>query len=168
MVSELRLSGLQIAAGYWQRPELTAEKFADIEIYGEKIKVYHTGDLARYNEDDQLEYIGRANFRVKLRGFWIELGEFDVRVASFEGIRQAVSQVKRDQLVLYYVADKEISEEEFKNFMAETLPDYMVPSVFMSLKEMLLTSNGKINLKVLPEPNYLSTKYRIRTAANSA
>ena len=76
MIGELCLAGAQISAGYWKKPELTAEKFADIELFdGKTVKIYHTGDLARYNFDNQLEFCGRIDFQVKFRGYRIELGK---------------------------------------------------------------------------------------------
>ena len=152
-VGELCLSGPQIAAGYWNLPEKTAEVFRTVRFAdGEERSIYRTGDLARYNSDDQLEYFGRIDFQVKLHGFRIELGEIDTRAMAFEGIRQAVSQVKNERIILYYVSDGDISEDSLRGFLAETLAEYMIPSVYMKLGEMPMTVNGKVNLKALPEP----------------
>ena len=83
MIGELCLAGAQISARYWKKPELTAEKFAETEIFdGKTVKIYHTGDLARYNEENQLEFCGRIDFQVKLRGFRIELGETAGKIDS--------------------------------------------------------------------------------------
>ena len=154
MIGELCLAGAQMSFGYWKRPELTAEKFAYIDIDGRKIRVYHTGDLARYNEDNQLEFCGRIDFQVKLRGFRIELGEIENRAAKFPEIVHAVAEVKKNTLVLYYTSANEIDETALKNFLAETLTDYMVPSVFMRLEKMPMTPSGKIDRKLLPTPNF--------------
>ena len=152
-VGELCLCGPQVALGYWNLPEKTQEVFRTVVLPdGKEHRIYRTGDLARYNDDDQLEYLGRIDFQVKLHGFRIELGEIDTRAMAFDGIRQAISQVKQERIVLYYVSDREISESDLKSFMAETLAEYMVPSVFVALDEMPMTVNGKVDLKALPEP----------------
>ncbi|MBR6012373.1 MAG: amino acid adenylation domain-containing protein [Selenomonadaceae bacterium] len=153
-VGELCAAGVQLAKGYLNRPELTAEKFSDIEIGGRKIKVYHTGDLARYNEDGQIEFFGRIDFQVKLRGFRIELGEIEDRAAKFSGIVHAVAEVKKNTLCLYYTAEKNIDENNFKKFLAESLTDYMVPQIFICMEKMPMTPSGKINRNLLPVPDF--------------
>ena len=99
---ELCLAGPQMALGYWNQPELTKEKFTLADLGEEKVRIYHTGDLARYNGEGELEYLGRMDNQVKLRGFRIELGEIESTAAGFEGIALAAAEVKKDQLVLYY------------------------------------------------------------------
>ena len=152
-VGELCLSGPQVAAGYWNLPEKTDEVFKTICLPdGKERRIYRTGDLVRYNSRDELEYFGRIDFQIKLHGFRIELGEIDTRAMAYDGIRQAVSQVKKDRIVLYYVPEKDISEDALRSFMGETLAEYMVPSVYMCLDSMPLTLNGKVDLKALPDP----------------
>ena len=152
-VGELCLAGPQVAVGYWKLPDKTKDVFQTVLFPdGVRRRIYRTGDLARYNGDNELEYLGRVDFQVKLHGFRIELGEIDTRAMAFEGIRQAVSQVKQERIVLYYVADQEISEDALRDFLSESLASYMVPSVFMPLEKMPLTANGKVDLKALPEP----------------
>ncbi len=156
VAGELCMAGPQMAAGYWHRPELTAEKFTEINIAGNPVKVYRTGDLVKYNADGDIEYLGRIDNQVKLRGFRIEMGEIESRAAQFNGIKMAVAEVKtlnhNECLVLYYSADHKIDEEEIKAFLAEALTDYMVPTVYVQLDEMPLTPNGKVNRKALPQP----------------
>ena len=150
---ELCMAGPQMAKGYWKRPELTAEKFCEVTIGTEKIKVYRTGDLVRWNDENQLEYLGRIDTQVKLRGFRIELGEIEARAAMFDGISMVAAEVWQGQtLCLYYSATKDIDKSSLQAFLAETLTEYMVPTAYMQLDEMPLTPNGKINRKVLPEP----------------
>ncbi|MER2300223.1 MAG: non-ribosomal peptide synthetase, partial [Pseudomonas sp.] len=152
MAGELCLAGPQIAEGYWKRPDLTAKAFVDCPwLSGEKM--YRTGDLARYNENDELEYLGRIDNQVKLRGFRIELGEIESRASQYEGIKAVTAQVRRDTLVLYYTAEREINTDGLKAFLAETLTEYMVPEIYMHLENMPMTPNGKINLKALPDPD---------------
>lgn len=155
MAGELCLSGPQMAWGYWQRPELTAEKFTELTLSdGKKVKIYHTGDLARYNEEGQLEFLGRTDFQVKLRGFRIELGEVEERGAKYPGILHAVAEVKKNTLCLYYTSEGEIAEDKLRAFMGETLAEYMVPGLLIHLAEMPMTTSGKIDRKRLPAPDF--------------
>jgi non-ribosomal peptide synthetase component F len=106
MAGELCLAGIQMATGYWKREELTNKLFTDIIVDGKPVKVYRTGDLCRWNEEGQLEYIGRIDQQVKLRGFRIELGEIESLALKLDGIRQAVATVHDGQLLcLYYVTN---------------------------------------------------------------
>ncbi|MBQ4482817.1 MAG: amino acid adenylation domain-containing protein, partial [Lachnospiraceae bacterium] len=148
---ELCLAGPQIAEGYWKQEEVTREKFVDCP-YLKGQKMYRTGDLARYNGEGQLLYLGRIDTQVKLRGFRIELGEIESRASAFEGVKTAAAEVKRDNLVLYYVSENELDNDALKAFLSESLTEYMVPSVYMRLPEMPMTPNGKIDRKALPEP----------------
>lgn len=152
MVGELCLGGAQIAEGYRNRPELTAEKFVDIEINEEKRRVYRTGDLARYNENKELIFHGRIDRQVKLRGLRIELGEIESCAIRFTGILQAAADVKRDCIVLYYTSEDSVNEADLNTFLSGIISDYMVPSVYVRLLKMPLTSNGKIDYRMLPEP----------------
>ena len=151
MIGELCLLGDQIANCYLNRLELTNERFIDSKIIKDK-KMYKTGDLAKYNDDNLLEYVGRIDFQVKLRGFRIELGEIENCAIKYEGIKQAAAEVKSNQLVLYYTSSKDIDENLLKEEMSKSLTEYMVPNIFMKLDEMPLTPNGKINRKILPVP----------------
>ena len=153
MVGELCLAGPQISAGYHKLPEKTAEVFRKFTLPGgEEIDVYHTGDLVRYNDDDELEYFGRIDNQVKLRGFRIELGEIGNAALKFEGISQTAVQIRKENICLYYTAVSEINEDELREFLSKSLAEYMVPTVYMKLDEMPLTPNGKLNLKALPDP----------------
>ncbi|MBQ0024343.1 MAG: amino acid adenylation domain-containing protein [Bacteroidales bacterium] len=156
VAGELCIAGNQVGRGYWHHPELTAEKFVDCPFItndkGTPAKMYRTGDLCRWSEDGQLEYIGRIDNQVKLRGFRIEPGEIESGAVRFEGIRQAIAQVKSGQLCLYYTSEADIDETAFKESLAKTLAEYMVPNIFIHLGEMPLTPNGKINRRALPEP----------------
>ena len=158
MAGELCLAGPQIAEGYRNRPDLTEKAFVDCPWLPGK-KMYRTGDLARWNPEGQLEYLGRIDNQVKLRGFRIEMGEIENRAAQYEGIRTVAAQVRRDTLVLYYTADREIDPGALKAFLAETLTDYMVPAIYMRLENMPVTPNGKIDRKALPEPEIAAREY---------
>ena len=158
---ELCLAGPQIANGYWHREDLTREKFTNVLFTSDK--VYHTGDLVRYNEDGDIEYLGRIDNQVKLRGFRIELGEIETLISKYDGITMVSVQVKEvggvQHLVAYYSANTEIDKAALEASLAESLTDYMVPEVYMQLDSMPLTPNGKVNTKALPEPEIAMTEY---------
>ena len=151
VVGELCLTGAQIAEGYLNRPELTAEKFIDININGEQRRVYRTGDLARYNEKDELIFHGRSDRQLKIRGFRVEPGEIENLATAFEGITQAAADERKGRIVLYYTAEDNVDEAALEAFLSGSLADYMMPSVYMRLTAMPLTSNGKIDYPKLPE-----------------
>ncbi len=157
VAGELCVSGAQMACGYWHREELTAERFCNIMVGGKPMKVYHTGDLARYNDDGQIEYLGRIDSQVKLRGFRIELGEIETLIGGFDGVKM-VSVVLREiggveHLCAYFTANKDIDIDALQAYLAEKLADYMVPTAYMQLDDMPLTPNGKVNKRALPEPH---------------
>ncbi len=162
VAGELCMSGTQIARGYWHREELSAERFCDIQAGDRTFKVYHTGDLVRYNSNAQIEFLGRIDSQVKLRGFRIELGEIETLIGQFEGIRMKSVVVKEvggvQHLCAYYTADRKINVDALKEYLAERLAEYMVPTAFMQLDEMPLTPNGKANTRALPEPQLLEAK----------
>lgn len=154
IAGELCMAGVQMAAGYWRREDLTKEKFADCPFA--EGKMYHTGDLVRYNADGEIEYLGRIDSQVKLRGFRIELGEIETLIAGYQGVKMVSVQVKEvggvQHLCAYYSADHEIDADALRDYLAEQLTDYMVPTAYMQLDEMPLTPNGKVNTKALPMP----------------
>jgi amino acid adenylation domain-containing protein len=172
-VGELCFAGIQVGRGYWHQPELTAEKFCDcpflpLTSHPSPLKMYRTGDLCRWSDDGQMEYIGRMDNQVKIRGYRIELGEVESCASRFEGIRQAVAVIKElsgsNTLCLYYTAeepDKTIDADELRRFMAHTLADYMVPATYTQLDAMPLTPNGKVDRQRLPavDESLLHTDY---------
>ena len=152
---ELCMAGPQIACGYWKREDLTAEKFVDCPFT--EGKMYHTGDLVKYNSEGQIEYMGRIDNQVKLRGFRIELGEIETLISKYEGVQMQSVQVKEiggvQHLCAYYTADRQIDSDALRDYLAEQLTDYMVPTAYMQLGQMPLTPNGKVNTKALPMPD---------------
>ena len=164
VAGELCFAGIQVGRGYWRLPERTAKSFVDCPFvkqdrWGRPVRMYHTGDLCRWNEDGQIEYMGRIDTQVKLRGFRIELGEIESKALNIEGIRQAAAEVRKvmgnEHLVLYYTleASATLSDEEIRSTLAaSSLADYMVPDVYMQMDVMPMTPNGKINRKALPVP----------------
>ena len=164
VAGELCFAGIQVGRGYWRLPERTAKSFVDCPFvkedrWGRPVRMYHTGDLCRWNEEGQIEYLGRIDTQVKLRGFRIELGEIENKALNIEGIRQAAAEVRKvmgnEHLVLYYtlVEGTTLSEEGIQLALAtSSLAEYMVPDVYMQLDVMPMTPNLKINRKALPAP----------------
>ncbi|MEU2126475.1 amino acid adenylation domain-containing protein, partial [Nocardia niwae] len=162
VVGELYLAGVQLARGYVARPGLTAERFvADPEgPAGERM--YRTGDLVRWTPGveggpDELEYLGRTDFQVKLRGLRIELGEVEAALLRHPRVTQAAVVLHRraggDHLVGYVVGDS-IDDEEVLDRVRRELPEYMVPALLVPLDAMPLNANGKLDRRALPEPEF--------------
>jgi amino acid adenylation domain-containing protein len=158
---ELYIGGAGVVRGYFNRPELTAERFVQNPFAGEpEQRMYHTGDLARYRPDGTIEFLGRLDHQVKLRGFRIELGEIEAALRQIAGIREAVVVVRElnandKRLAAYLVADKTTDASQVRRALKDRLPDYMVPSLLTFLPKLPLTPNGKIDRKALPEPEGL-------------
>jgi len=159
-VGELCISGRRIAKGYLNDTALTAEKFVRIAAGHEAPKtVYRTGDLARYGAHQTLSYCGRRDHQVKLRGYRIQLAEIESALAQHPAIRQVVVVMGEDaagddRLVAYAATgDSQLPEvERLRAFLAESLPDYMIPSVFVGLADLPRTVGGKVDRAVLPPP----------------
>lgn len=157
---ELCIGGDGLARGYLNREELTNDRFIPFHFDNhENSKLYKTGDLAKWLPDGDIEYIERIDHQVKIRGFRIELGEIESAIVRIKGIMEAVVVAKDDingdkRLVAYIVARDEVSNEEIKTGLAKSIPEYMVPSVYIRLKKIPLTPNGKINMKALPVSEY--------------
>jgi amino acid adenylation domain-containing protein len=156
-VGELHLGGVQLARGYWNRPELTAERFVPDPFSSRPgDRLYKTGDLARYLPDGAIEYLGRIDFQVKLRGFRIELGEIEAELLRQPGVREAVvtatdGALEEKQLVAHLVASgvERPGPAKLREGLARALPEYMVPARFIFLEAMPLSPNGKVDRKAL-------------------
>jgi aryl carrier-like protein len=143
-----------LARGYLNREELTKEKFID-NPYKPGERIYRTGDLGRWNEDQNLEYLGRIDDQVKIRGYRIELGEIESVLSQHEQVTAVVVVAKaisgeEKELIAYTTGEAEASD--LKSYLKEKLPSYMVPSYYVKLDSIPLTSNGKVNRKALPMP----------------
>ena len=150
---ELCIGGNLVGLGYLNRPELTEKKFIH-NPFGEG-KLYKTGDLARWNANGEIEYLGRIDFQVKLHGQRIELGEIERRMTEFGSISQAIVVMRKsvtgdDFLAAYYTSADVIEEQELISYLAAVMPTYMIPGVFMRLEAFPMTVSGKVDRKELP------------------
>ena len=161
VAGELVIGGPLLARGYFNRPDLTADRFIpDPFCAGGAGRLYRTGDLARYRADGMIEYVGRIDHQVKVRGFRIELGEIEARLLAQSSVREALVIAADNQLVGYVVASQALSEsaqgalcEQLKATLREELPDYMVPAHLVLLDRLPLSPNGKLDRAALPKPD---------------
>ena len=155
---ELYIGGDGVSLGYLNQPELTAEKFVPNSFNGDGY-LYKTGDLVRYLADGNIEYIGRCDRQVKVRGFRIELGEIETRLSKHPNVREAVvigtvKNPEEKRLVAYIIPDGEVpTSSKLRDWLQQILPNYMVPSAFVTLEKMPLLPNGKVNRRALPAPD---------------
>ncbi|HEY8372419.1 MAG TPA: amino acid adenylation domain-containing protein, partial [Pseudonocardiaceae bacterium] len=169
VIGELYIGGAGVARGYLNDPELTARRFlADPMSPGAAPdrRVYRTGDLVRYLPSGELEFIGRNDFQIKLRGHRIELGEIESVLTGYPGIDRSVVVVcdpagsEGDEgryLAAYYAAAEPVDESLLRDHLAAALPDYMVPAVLVHLTELPLNANGKVDRRALPDPEQFRT-----------
>ncbi|WP_295839385.1 non-ribosomal peptide synthetase, partial [uncultured Xanthomonas sp.] len=157
-IGELYIGGDGVAAGYVNLPDLTAERFLPDPFAADSGRMYRSGDLARWRADGMLEFVGRRDGQVKLRGFRIELAGVQSCLAAHPSVRASVviasGGAEDKRLLAYWVAadDAAASPAELRAHMAEHLPDYMIPAAFVQLDALPLTANGKIDRRRLPEP----------------
>ncbi|WP_460625192.1 AMP-binding enzyme, partial [Kitasatospora kifunensis] len=151
---EIHVAGGGVARGYLNRPELTTERFPH-NSDGERM--YRSGDVARWLPNGTLEHLGRADDQVKIRGFRIELGEIETALVQHPNIHETVVTTHQGtddhrRLIAYIVSDTALSTAELRTHLAESLPDYMVPAVFIPLDRLPLTPSGKVDRRSLPTP----------------
>lgn len=161
---EICVAGIQVGRGYFNRPDLTAEKFIPDLFNDEGTRLYRTGDLGRYREDGAIEFLGRIDHQVKIRGVRIEPGDIEAKLLTFPNVEQALVTIREDsigekRLVAYVVCSKQFINTDTELFgklrahLATRLPDAMMPSAFVRLDIMPLSANGKIDRKALPAPD---------------
>ncbi|HSF39112.1 MAG TPA: non-ribosomal peptide synthase/polyketide synthase [Thermoanaerobaculia bacterium] len=151
---ELCVGGPGLARGYLGRPDLTAERYVP-HPFAPGERLYRSGDLARFRPGGEIDYLGRIDHQVKIRGFRIELGEIEAALARHPRVDEAVVLVREEsgdrRLVAYLGADEALSTDELRALLAETLPDFMIPSAFVVLPALPLTANGKVERRALLE-----------------
>jgi amino acid adenylation domain-containing protein len=157
---EVCIGGEGLARGYLHNEELTREKFTE-NPFRKGERIYKTGDLCRWTEDGNIEYLERKNNQVKIRGFRVELGEVETALQRYKGVDNAVAMAKElsdgEQIIVAYVASKqELSMHELRNYLKEILPEFMIPKYIVRLDTLPVTSNGKIDRKSLPNPQGLN------------
>lgn len=156
IAGELCIAGAGLARGYLNRPELTAEKFITLDVLGRAERLYRTGDLARWLPDGQIEFLGRIDQQVKLRGLRIELGEIESALCAHAAVRAAVVALhERDgqqALAGYVVLREPVDTSALNAWLKTRLPEYMVPASLMVLDALPVTPNGKVDRRALPEP----------------
>jgi amino acid adenylation domain-containing protein len=168
-VGQLYIGGVQVARGYHRRPALTAERFVPDPAGPPGSRLYATGDLGRWHPDGTIEYLGRIDGQVKLRGIRIELGEIEVALRGQPGIRDAAAAVKESspgdkRLVGYLVGGGQPDASALRQALKRHLPDYMVPAAFVSLDSLPLSPSGKLDRAALPAPGPAGAPEAPRTA----
>ncbi len=163
VTGELYLGGDGLARGYLKQPELTAQKFLPDPFHKRpNARMYRTGDLVRWRDDGNIEFLGRVDNQVKIRGFRIELGEIEAVLLQHAAIKQAVVVMREDRpddkrLVAYIVPHTPQAANfvhELRHYLHDKLPDYMLPAAMVSLKDLPLTVNGKVDKLALPRPEF--------------
>jgi acyl-CoA synthetase (AMP-forming)/AMP-acid ligase II len=162
VAGELWIGGIQVARGYVNRPELTAERFITDPFSSDPdARIYKTGDLVRYRADGTIEFLGRIDHQVKLRGFRIELGEIEATLDALPAIEQSLVLLREEtpgdkRLVAYISGANAAAPDiaELRHVLQQELPDYMVPNAFLVLDEFPLLPNGKVDRKALPAPEW--------------
>lgn len=157
---ELYVAGPNVAKGYLNHPEMTAEKFLPNPFSSEKgfERIYRTGDYARYNPQGILEFLGRKDTQVKIRGFRIELNEIELHVRKFKGVQDATVIAREDKggnkyIVAYVQSQSKLDTTALKHFLEDSLPPYMIPAFFVQVDYIPLNPNGKVDRRALPEPD---------------
>ena len=151
---EICIAGDGVARGYLNRPELNAEKFTE-NPFGDG-RIYHSGDLARWLIDGNIDYLGRVDEQVKIRGFRVELGEIENKLREIDKIKDCAVIVKADitgdkALCAYYTSDENVSIFDVKDKLGESLPNYMIPAYMMQIDSIPFTQNGKLDRRALPK-----------------
>lgn len=158
VTGELYIAGSGVARGYLKRPRLSAERFVADPFGPAGERMYRAGDLARYAADGNLEFLGRTDNQIKLRGYRIEPGEIESRLLTHPSIRSAVVSAASGQLAAYYVPAADAAPASLAGYLAEFLPAYMVPTSFTPLDRLPLTAAGKVDLDALPAPHGTSVE----------
>ncbi|XWK88449.1 MAG: amino acid adenylation domain-containing protein [Phormidium sp.] len=160
---ELCIAGIGLARGYLHRPDLTIEKFIEVDLFGKTERIYKTGDLAKWNYEGNIEYLGRIDAQIKFRGFRVELGEIEAILSQHQLVKEAVVILyetdSNPRLVAYITTEDKSSKlgNQIKKYLKARLPNYMVPAQIMVLDKLPITANGKLDRKSLPTPETNTT-----------
>jgi acyl carrier protein len=153
VAGEIYVGGAGLARGYLNRPELTEERFTEIVVFGERRRLYRSGDLARWRADGSLEYLGRLDHQIKIRGYRVELGEIEATLSEHPGVREAVvdsvGAAPHAVLVAYVVTAGETPVADLQDWLRVRLPAYMIPARIVSVASIPLTTNGKVDRRAL-------------------
>jgi amino acid adenylation domain-containing protein/non-ribosomal peptide synthase protein (TIGR01720 family) len=168
VAGELYIGGMQVGRGYFNRPELTAERFLPDPFSREEgARVYRTGDLGRWLPEGHIEFLGRNDFQVKIRGFRIELGEIEEALRRQAGVSEAVVIAQEDKVgdkrLVGYVTPangRGLDPRELREGLGQSLPEYMIPAAIVELERWPLTPSGKLDRRALPEPKYSVAQWR--------
>lgn len=160
VAGEICIGGAGVALGYHNQPELTAERFVPDPFSSRtNQRLYRTGDLGRWRDDGRIEHLGRLDHQVKIRGHRVELGEIEARLIEHQAVREAAVVTREaapgdPRLIAYVVYERaqDLTVSEMRRYLRGYLPDYMVPSLFVSVESMPLTPNGKLDRVALPDP----------------
>ncbi len=166
VAGELYVGGSGVARGYLNRPEMTAERFLQDPFNGGRM--YRTGDLVRWLPDGNLDYLGRNDDQVKVRGVRVELGEIESRLAALDGIGEAVVLVREGRLVAWFTEHRALAIETLRVHLQAQLPDALVPVAYVKLDALPLTANGKLDRKALPDPEQSALLSRAYEAPQGA
>jgi amino acid adenylation domain-containing protein/thioester reductase-like protein len=157
VMGELFIGGLGLAEGYLNRPELTQEKFIEHPFsVNSEAKLYRSGDYARWLPNGEIEFIGRIDNQVKIRGYRIEIGEIETLLNAYSNIEQSIVIAKKEQqiLIAYLTSTKKINAKLIRAYLADKLPEYMIPSAFIQLETFPINLSGKIDRKVLQAKDF--------------
>jgi acyl carrier protein len=166
-IGEIAVRSHYLAPGYWKRPDLTSAAFR-VDSQEEGKRIYHTGDLGRMREDGCLEYLGRKDFRVKIRGYSIEVAEIEVVLLELASIKEVVvvahENPQGDQYLVAYLVINQVpkpTDSNLRDYLSDRLPDYMIPATFIVLETIPLNSNGKIDRSALATLNWSAFKPKV-------
>lgn len=152
VIGELYIGGKGVANGYWNRPALTKERFIPHPFKENKEKLYKTGDLVKYRKNGVIEFLGRADHQVKIRGHRIELTEIEAGLKGIDGIEAAIVKVQNQRLIAYLIKNTHPKISDVRTTLKTIFPDYMIPAIFIQLAEFPKLPNGKIDVNNLPAP----------------
>ena len=154
-----------MSRGYLNNSQLTQEKFIQNPFGKKSERLYGTGDLVKYHEDGNLEFLGRIDDQVKIRGYRVEVGEIENQIQKSQEVKHVTVQIKQEQegnkrLVAYVIPQSNYDKESLLNKLKEELPEYMIPSAIVEMEEFPMLASGKVDRKALPDPEHQKSTTR--------